>query len=82
MSAMENEQRRGRPSRTKDETLEIRKRIVDLSHEGYTERAIAAEIGFAPSAVHQHLVIYRESLTPSTELAEEWRNTKLARAAS
>ena len=79
MGVMASAHRRGRPSRTKNETLEIRKRIVDLSNEGYTEQAIAAEIGFAPSAIHQHLAVYRESLAPSTKLAEEWRQTKLAR---
>jgi hypothetical protein len=72
---------RGRPARTKIETLEIRARIVDLARQGHSQRAIAAEVGFqSANAVAQHLAAYRATLTPSTELAEEWRDTKLARA--
>jgi hypothetical protein len=72
---------RGRPKRSKLETLEIRARIVDLARQGHSQRAIAAEIGFeSANAVAQHLAAYRATLPLSTELAEEWRNTKLERA--
>lgn len=82
MSVMQSEpKRRGRPpGRTKLETLEIRSRIVELARQGHSQRAIAGEIGFAPSAIHAHLAEYMASLTPSAELAEQWRQTRLARA--
>lgn len=67
--------------RPKVETLETRKRIVDLAREGHTIRSIAAVMGFeSPNAVSYHLDAYRAELTPSAELAEEWRQTRLARA--
>jgi hypothetical protein len=82
MSVMQSEpKRRGRPpGRTKVETLEIRSRIVELAKQGHSQRAIAGEVGFAPSAIHQHLAAYMAELTPSSELAEQWRQTRLARA--
>jgi hypothetical protein len=62
-------------------TLETRKRVVDLSREGHSVRSIMGIMGWSsPNAVQEHLVAYRATLTPSAELAEEWRETKLARA--
>lgn len=72
---------RGRPAgQTKIETLEIRSKCVDLAKRGWTQRAIANEVDLSESAVQAHLAIYRSGLVPSSELAEEWRATKLARA--
>ena len=80
MSAMTTGRRPGNPNRPKVETLEIRARIVELARQGHSQRAIAGEIGFAPSAVQRHLAEYMASLTPSSDLAEQWRQTRLARA--
>ena len=61
-------------------TLEKRARIVGLAREGHTERAIAEMVGLSKTAARYHLEAYRAELTPSSELAEEWRQTRLARA--
>src|SRR5258706_14982578 len=62
------------------ETLEKRARIVDLARQGHTERAIAEIVGLSKTAARYHLEAYRAEITPSQELAEEWRQARLARA--
>lgn len=61
-------------------TLEKRSRIVDLARQGHSERAIADLVGLSKTAARYHLEAYRAELTPSSELAESWRQTRLARA--
>lgn len=63
------------------QSVETRHRIVELAKQGHSLRSIASQMGFASSnAVSHHLAAYRAALTPSSELAEEWRQTRLARA--
>lgn len=62
------------------ETLEKRAQIVELAREGHSERAIAAMVGLSKTAARYHLEAYRAELAPSSELAEEWRQQRLARA--
>lgn len=63
------------------ETEEMRAKAVELAKQGYSLRSIAYQLGYASSnSVSVHLEAYRASLTPSSELAEEWRAAKLARA--
>ena len=64
----------------KIETLEKRARIVGLAKEGHSQRAIAEMVGLSQTAARYHLEAYRAELAPSADLAEEWRQTRLARA--
>ena len=80
MSAIATEQPTGKLSQP-IKTAEARAKCVELAKAGHSIRSIANQMGYASTnSVSTHLDAYRSSLTPSSELAEEWRANKLARA--
>ena len=72
---------RGKTGSTALESAATRARVVELRLAGVPLEAIAAQVGLSGrSGVHYHLTKWIENERPTTEMAEEFRQTQLARA--
>lgn len=69
--------RNGTSSRRKAVAAEVERKCADLAIDGWSERAIAEELGMSPSGVHGALTRFRENW--SAPSLEAWRQVLIER---